>query len=209
MTPSYWDDVYAQGSLGLSWFQDEARVSLELIDSLGIGRDEPVVDVGGGASPLAGELLEQGFTDLTVLDLAETAMSEASGRLGPLAEQIVWLRQDVLAWAPDRTFGLWHDRAAFHFLVDAAERSRYLEVLDRAVDSCGAVIMATFAKDGPGQCSGLSTCRYEAFELAALLAPGFEVVERRREEHLTPGGAVQPFTWVALRRTPGWAAGTR
>jgi hypothetical protein len=144
-----------------------------------------------------------------VLDLAEKAMAEASSRLGPVAEQIVWLRQDVLTWVPDRTFGLWHDRAAFHFLVDAAERGRYLEALNDAVDSFGAVIMATFATDGPDHCSGLSTCRYEAHELAALLAPGFELVEQRREEHVTPGGAVQPFTWVALRRTPGWEAGTR
>jgi hypothetical protein len=186
-----------------------ARVSLELIESLGIGGDEPVVDVGGGASPLAGELLERGFTDLTVLDIAQTAITEASGRLGPLAEQVVWLRQDVLAWAPTRTYGLWHDRAAFHFLVDAAERRKYVEVLDAAVDSLGAVIIATFAKDGPDRCSGLSTCRYEPAELAALLAPGFELVEQRREEHLTPGGAVQPFAWVALRRTSRSQAGTR
>jgi hypothetical protein len=170
---------------------------------LGIGFDEPVVDVGGGASPLAGELLERGFTDLTVLDVAQTAMAEASDRLGQLAERIAWLRQDVLAWAPTRAYALWHDRAAFHFLVDAADRRAYLEVLDAAVDSLGAVIIATFAKDGPDHCSGLSTRRYEPAELAALLAPGFELVEQRREEHTTPGGAIQPFTWVALRRACG------
>jgi hypothetical protein len=143
-----------------------------------------------------------------VLDISQAAITDASGRLGPLAAQVVWLKQDVLAWAPARTYGLWHDRAAFHFLVDAADRRRYLEVLDAAVGSLGAVIIATFAKDGPDHCSGLSTSRYEPAELAALLAAGFELVEQRREEHLTPGGAVQPFTWVALRRGFRSEAGT-
>ena len=138
-----------------------------------------------------------------------SVITEASGRLGPLAEQIVWLRQDVLAWAPSRRYGLWHDRATFHFLMDAARRRMYLDVLDAAVHSLGGVIIATFAKDGPDRCSGLRTSRYEPAELAALLEPGFELVEQRREEHITPGGAVQPFTWVALRRSSRWKASRR
>ena len=144
-----------------------------------------------------------------MLDIAQTAITEASGRLGPLAEKIVWLRKDVLTWAPTRAYGLWHDRATFHFLMDAADRRTYFEVVDAAVDPLGAVIIATFAKDGPDHCSGLSTCRYEPAELAALLAPGFELVEQRREEHVTPGGAVQPFVWVALRRASRSQTGTR
>ncbi|MDE3086606.1 MAG: SAM-dependent methyltransferase, partial [Acidobacteriota bacterium] len=53
--------------------------------------------------------------------------------------------------------------------------------------------------DGPEQCSGLPVARYSADELCGVLGPSFRAVERRRELHTTPGGAVQPFTWVAGR----------
>src|SRR5680860_436429 len=57
------------------------------------------------------------------------------------------------------------------------------------------------ARVGPDQCSGLPTSRYDADTLAAAFAPAFSLEHSEREEHVTPGGAVQPFTWVVLLRT--------
>jgi hypothetical protein len=164
--------------------------------------DEPVVDIGGGASPLAGQLVGRGFVDVTVLDLSEAALSAASERLGPLAARVTWLAQDVRTWSPGRAYGLWHDRAALHFLVDPLDRSRYRDVLERALGPAGSVVIATFAIDGPSTCSALPVHRYDTAGLGALLGPGFELVQERRRLHRTPRGAVQPFTWVALRRRP-------
>ena len=160
------------------------------------------MDVGGGASPLAGQLLERRFADITVLDVVESGMAQARSRLGSDAGSVTWLPQDVRSWSPSRRYALWHDRAAFHFLLDTADRDRYLAALQRALAPDGAVVIATFAPDGPDHCSDLPVVRYDAASLAALLEPGFELVHQRREEHHTPGGIVQPFTWVALRRTP-------
>ena len=197
---SRWNDAYRRSPSELSWYQAEPVLSLQLIDALDVEPGEAVVDVGGGASSLAGRLVERGFTDVTVLDVAESALAEARGALGAAAGKVTWLAQDVRSWRPGRRYGLWHDRAAFHFLVEAADRRRYLEVLDLALDPGGGVVMATFAPDGPDRCSGLPVMRYDAAGLAAVLGPGFELVHERREEHHTPRGAVQPFTWVALRR---------
>jgi hypothetical protein len=177
-------------------------VSLELLDALGVEPPDSVVDVGGGASPLAGQLLERGFRDVTVLDVSGRALAEAAGSLGARATQVEWLPQDVRDWAPGRRYDAWHDRGAFHFLVAATDRLRYLDVLERAVAPRGAAIIATFAADGPVQCSGLPIARYDPPELAALLGPGFELVAARREDHRTPDGRVQPFAWAALRRRP-------
>ena len=107
------------------------------------------------------------------------------------------VRADLLEWEPDRSYGLWHDRAVFHFLVDDRDRARYVETLRRAVTPGGAVIIATFGADGPEVCSGLPVRRYAAVDLSAALGDAFELVETRREVHVTPRGAQQPFAWVA------------
>jgi 2-polyprenyl-3-methyl-5-hydroxy-6-metoxy-1,4-benzoquinol methylase len=174
---------------------------MELIEMLGVSTDDAVIDVGGGASLLVDSLIGRGWSDVTVLDISHTALEAARERLGSDAP-VTWLDQDLLTWSPERHYGLWHDRAVFHFLVDAAERETYLRVLRAAVAPGGSVILATFASDGPEYCSGLPVVRYSAEDLATILAgTDFEVVESRCEEHTTPGGAVQPFTWVAGRAT--------
>jgi hypothetical protein len=200
-TPAaHWDAVYDRDDLStLSWHQREPGVSLELIDALGVGPGEAVVDVGGGASPLAGCLLERGFADVTVLDVAAGALEAARRRLGARAGDIAWVVGDVSSWRPARRFGLWHDRALFHFFVDPEDQAAYAETLRSALVPGGAAVIATFALDGPETCSGLPVERYDAVRLAAVLGPGCELVRSEREEHVTPGGRVQAFTWAALR----------
>lgn len=197
----HWESVYsATAPTGVSWYQPEPAVSLTMIDALGIPRDAAIIDVGGGASTLADTLIERGFTDLSVLDLSATALDHARRRLAGDAHRVHWLHDDVLTWTPPRAYDLWHDRAVFHFLVDPSDRDRYLDTLDAAVSRDGQVIIATFAADGPRQCSGLPVARYDADALATAVGPTFTTVEARREDHRTPWGAVQPFTWVAFQR---------
>ena len=195
----HWDRRYADaGATRVSWYQPEPAMSLALIDRLGVPKTAPIVDVGGGASLLVDELLARGYTDVSVLDVSSTALELARYRLGDAAP-VRWLREDILSWQPERRYGLWHDRAVFHFLTDTAERARYLDVMRQAIGDDGALIMATFAADGPDHCSGLPVSRYDATDLQRLL-DGFKVAESSREEHVTPGGAVQPFTWIAAKR---------
>lgn len=198
----HWDATYrARGVEGVSWFQPAPIVSLALIDDLAVPTDTAVIDVGGGASRLADELATRGFSDVTVLDVSAAALEAAQRRLGPDAP-VTWLRQDLLAWRPERRYGLWHDRAVFHFLIDPTARQRYTALLQAAVEPGGWAIVATFAPDGPDHCSGLPVARYSTDDLAGVLGDGFTLVDSRREEHATPAGAIQPFTWIALRRSP-------
>jgi SAM-dependent methyltransferase len=171
-----------------------------VIDLTGIGPDEAVLDVGGGAAPLAGALLARGFADLTVLDLSVVALQASRARLGPAGARIRWVQADVLDWIPDRSYGLWHDRALFHFLVDAEDRERYVTTARSAIRPGGHAVVGTFAGDGPATCSGLPVARYSAHALADSFGAGFALVDFRRQEHRTPGGSVQFFTWVAMRR---------
>ena len=201
MRAEHWNAAYkARGVTEVSWFQTEPTISLELIEILGVARDAAVIDIGGGASSLVDHLVEQGFNDLSVLDISETALGVARQRLAPSA-RVSWLHQDLLSWRPSRRFELWHDRAVFHFLVREEDRHAYLDRLRAAIAPGGALILATFAEDGPEYCSGLPVARYSAVDLGSVLGEGFALVETRREVHITPGGTTQPFTWVAARAT--------
>ena len=175
-------------------------MSLEIIRSLAPSPDAAIVDVGGGASWLAAALLDQGFQDLTVLDVSPAALEVSQAQLGPLAPRVNWLRQDVLLWSPARSYQLWHDRAVFHFLVDPRSRARYVEALERGLGKGGRLILGVFAPDGPSQCSGLPVARFDAAGLAAELGPGFAPLNAWTEQHATPDGGCQAFTWAAFQR---------
>ena len=195
----HWDRHYADaGATRVSWYERESAMSLALIEHLCVPKTAPIIDVGGGASLLADQLLAQGYTDVSVLDVSLTALDLARHRLGDAAP-VRWLREDVLSWRPERRYALWHDRAVFHFLTDTAEQASYLAVMRQAIGVGGALVMATFAADGPDHCSGLPVARYDAAGLEHLL-DGFTVAESSREEHITPDGAIQPFTWIAARQ---------
>jgi hypothetical protein len=194
---AHWDATYTtRAPERVSWFQPEPRTSLELIEALGVDRATPVVDAGGGTSFLVDRLVERGFTDVTVLDVSAVALRLARDRLGDAAP-VAWIVDDVLSWEPARPYGLWHDRAVFHFLTEPADREAYVATLRAAVPR-GAVVLGTFAQDGPDTCSGLPVACHGPDDLARLLT-GYEIVARRREVHVTPTGGEQPFTFVAAR----------
>jgi SAM-dependent methyltransferase len=198
---AHWDHVYAaKPERELSWFQENPEVSLELIRASGTAKDAAIIDVGGGASRLADALLAEGFCDLTVLDISEQALGSAQSRLGPKAARVRWIAADVTAWEPARTYGLWHDRAAFHFLTEEAPRQAYAARLLRAVRPGGYVIIGTFAPNGPERCSGLPVMQHDAASIGAVLGERFTLIESRSHEHMTPAGRIQPFQFSLFGR---------
>ena len=200
----HWDDVYAnKADAETSWFQPEPSTSLEALDALGVVPSQSVIDVGAGRSHLVDALVERGHHDLTVLDISAVALQGVQDRLPQAA--ISRVLADASTWEPQRTFDVWHDRAAFHFLTDPNQRRGYFAAMSRALHPDSVVVIATFADDGPQQCSGLPVSRYSPEQLAETLAAGIgcksDVQLSRRVEHRTPWDAVQPFAWVGLRVT--------
>jgi len=196
----HWDAVYVRGDADCSWTQDRARVSLAAIRSATGSPKAPIIDIGGGSSSLAGELLTAGFDDVSVLDISTAALRLAQDRLGEQAKRIHWLHGDLLAWVPQRRYAIWHDRATLHFFIGDADRARYCQVAEAAIQPGGHAIIATFAPDGPTECSGLPVRRSSAEDIATLLGPSFALVTTEHEPHRTPGGSVQSFTWCVLQR---------
>ena len=191
---AHWQQVYTdKDEQKVSWFEAVPQVSLELIRATGVGRDAAIVDIGGGASRLVDALLDDGFSDVTVLDVARQGLAKAQARLGARANRVHWLTADATIWQPQRSYDVWHDRAALHFLTAPEERAAYFERLNRAVTPGGHVILATFAPDGPDRCSGLPVLRYDPASLATLLGAHFDLLESRRYDHTTPAGTIQRF----------------
>jgi SAM-dependent methyltransferase len=198
---AHWENVYrTKDEREVSWFQEAPSVSLELIRSTGATRGSAIVDIGGGASRLVDALVLEGYRSVTVLDLSESALAAAKARLGPAAAEVTWIVADVVRWRPLQHYAVWHDRAAFHFLTDAADRDAYVACLRDALQPGGHAIIATFALDGPERCSGLPVVRYDAASLGTVLGNGFDLVETRRHDHHTPMGSTQRFQFSVFRR---------
>lgn len=190
----HWEQVYrSKRPVETSWYQAEPTLSLDMIGNTGAGPDQGLIDIGGGASLLVDHLLARGYRDLTVLDLSAEALAQARRRLGPEARRVGWLVADVTEYVPARTFRVWHDRAAFHFLTEPADQRRYVEALRAALEPGAQAIIAAFAPDGPTRCSGLDIVRYDADKLTAVLGAEFRLLEERRESHVTPQGREQRF----------------
>lgn len=200
---AYWDDAYASGDASRSWFQQRPAMSLKMLDAAGVTAADSLIDVGGGASRLADALVSRGFKDITVLDISTDGMRYAQQRLGARADDVQWLVADVLAWEPPRRYRVWHDRAVFHFITSPADQQQYLRTLEAATEPRAVVVFGVFAAEGPQQCSGLPVARYSAAALAGQLGPGWALIGEEREDHATPAGVIQPFTWAAFKKPPG------
>lgn len=198
----HWEKVYStKPTDGVSWYQEHADRSLDLIRGTGVRPDASIIDVGGGASTLVDDLLREGYASLTVLDLSGAALAAARTRLGQRASEVTWLEADITrVGLPAQAYDVWHDRAVFHFLTSEDDRKAYVETVLRAVKPGGHVIVATFAEDGPLQCSGLPVRRYSADELHAEFGQPFTLLRHQREEHHTPFGTVQKFVYCYCRR---------
>lgn len=193
---THWDGVYSATAAGEhSWHQQVPSTSLRLI------RNAPgsLVDVGCGTSTLV-DAIAAVRRDVTLVDTSSAALDTVRTRLATGAADVTFVVTDITQWTPRRTFDCWHDRAAFHFLVDPTDRSRYVDLVQQSVAPGGAAIIATFAGDGPTSCSGLPAHRYEPADLVATFGDAFTLEHSEHENHHTPGDAIQRFTWVVLRR---------
>jgi ubiquinone/menaquinone biosynthesis C-methylase UbiE len=198
----HWEAVYAKTPVdAVSWFQLHADQSVGLIQDTGLPKSAALIDIGGGASMLVDDLLAQGYTDLSVLDLSGAALASAQQRLGTEAQRVRWLVGDITEIElPAQSYDLWHDRAVFHFLTTSEQRQAYVRAVLRAVKPGGHVIVATFAEDGPTQCSGLPVVRYSPDGLHAEFGVPFTLLRHEEEEHRTPGGGIQKFIYCYCRK---------
>lgn len=201
----HWNTVYgAREEAALTWFETEAQLSLSLAETYA-RPDQAIIDIGGGASRFVDGLLQRGQARIAVLDLSSAALAASQDRLGAQADKVSWIVADITEWTPAETWDMWHDRAVFHFLIEASDRAAYLAAMAQALAPDGVAVIATFAPDGPETCSQLPVHRWSAEDLATEInahLPGkLSLVETRRHIHTTPKGNKQPFTVCVFRKS--------
>lgn len=196
---NHWDTVYATKNPNeVSWTQDKPQTSLDLIHSAGLGKDARIIDIGGGDSNLVDFLLDEGYQNITILDISAKALEKARARLGNKAEKVKWIVSDITEFKPEENYDIWHDRAAFHFLTSPEQVSKYVDIAEK---NCkGFLIIGTFSKNGPEKCSGLEIRQYDSESLSKVFEPAFERIKYLTEDHTTPFGTIQNFVFCGFKK---------
>lgn len=197
----HWENIYATKALEqLGWHQPVPEVSLNFIDDLNLPKEARIIDVGGGDSYLVDNLIDLGYTNLTIVDISEAALEKAKQRLGKKAEVVNWIVEDVIDFEPLIKYDLWHDRATFHFLLDPDEIEHYLVKLSASIKLEGYLVIGTFSESGPTKCSGCDIKQYSAQDLKVHLAPSFDLKECISTDHITPSEIIQNYTFCCFKR---------
>ena len=197
----HWEHIYQTKNLTkVGWHQPFPSTSVDLIEQTGV--ESGIIDVGGGDSRLVDYLLSHNYSDISVLDISASALAQSGERLGEEAGEVHWIHADIRNYQPDRTFQIWHDRAAFHFLTDPADISRYVKLVKESVQKGGYAIIGTFSTTGPETCSGLRVTQYSKASLAKLFEPEFKVIRCFYTDHITPAGDAQNYVFGLFQRLP-------
>lgn len=198
---SHWENIYTTRQPDeVSWTQAVPQTSLEFIHASGIDKHARIIDIGGGDSNLIDYLLDEGFENVSVLDISEKALKKAQERLGDKAGKVNWIVSDIADFIPATPYDYWHDRAAFHFMTTPAQISKYLSVAKKALKQDALITIGTFSEQGPEKCSGLNVQRYSEATLSRELKNGFEKIKCVTQEHITPFNTKQHFLYCSFRK---------
>jgi trans-aconitate methyltransferase len=195
---NHWESVYVNKQPHeVSWTQEVPETSLAFIKGFNLPKDAAIIDIGGGDSKLVDYLLDDGYTNVSVLDIAEAALEKAQKRLGDRAGAVKWIVSDVTTFRPEIMYDCWHDRAAFHFLTEPGQVDQYVQVARKHVK--GFMAIGTFSHDGPKKCSGLEIKQYNEQEMQTALQEGFTRLQCITEDHVTPFNTRQNFLFCSFK----------
>lgn len=199
---THWENIYTVKKPDeVSWYRAHLDHSLEMILQTGVKKDGAIIDVGGGSSTLVDDLLEAGFSNLSVLDISGNAIKTSKTRLGERSLEVKWIEADITEVSlPEDHYDVWHDRAVFHFLTAPDDRKKYVELVMRSLKVGGHIIVAAFGLDGPAKCSGLDVVKYSPETMHEEFGDGFNLVKSRNETHRTPFNTTQEFIYCYCQK---------
>ena len=196
---NHWEQVYETKQPNeVSWTQENPKTSLDFIHETHLDKTAKIIDIGGGDSKLVDYLLEEGYENISVLDISANALERAKKRLGKNSEKVTWIVSDITEFKPETKYDIWHDRATFHFLTTSEQIKKYAEITQKWID--GFLIIGTFSENGPKKCSGLDIKQYSEIELEKQFSENFKKIKCITEDHTTPFETKQNFTFCAFEK---------
>lgn len=197
---SHWENIYSDSkAFDFPWIQEIPTTSLLLIDLINLPKNAKIIDIGGGDSFLVDQLINLGFTNISVLDISENAINKAKKRLGENSKLVQWLITDIKDFQPNTTFDLWHDRATFHFLKSKEDIETYYQIANQSINKDGHLILSSFSDNGPNSCSELEVTRYNKTKLTSIFESGFNRIKSIIEDHITPSNSIQNFIFCLFK----------
>ena len=195
-TRSHWEKIYLEKSpQEVSWTQDVPETSIEFFNDFKLSKTSPIIDVGGGESKFVDYLLEEGYQDISVLDISENAIKRAKDRLGKKSKNIKWIVCDINDFKPMKKYALWHDRAVFHFLTSDININKYVENVKLYSEN---FIVGTFSTSGPKKCSGFDITQYNKSLLSKLFEEFMAIKKIEHINHITPFETTQNFIFCSF-----------
>ena len=195
-TKSHWEKIYSEKSpQEVSWTQEIPETSIEFFNDFKLSKTSPIIDVGGGESKFVDYLLEEGYQDISVLDISENAIKRAKDRLGKKSKNIKWIVCDINDFKPMKKYALWHDRAVFHFLTSDININKYVENVKLYSEN---FIVGTFSTSGPKKCSGLDITQYNKSLLSKLFEEFMAIKKIEHINHITPFETTQNFIFCSF-----------
>lgn len=197
----HWEKIYAAKELkDVSWYQPVPETSLDFIHQFNVPKNAKIIDIGGGDSLFVDYLLAEGYTDVTVLDISETALRRAQQRLGDKAGKVKWIVADVSHFVPTEQYDFWHDRAAFHFLTEESDIENYIGALKQGIKPEGILVLGTFSEQGPEKCSGITIKQYTEATMTERVKKLFNKIRCITVDHQTPFNTIQNFIFCSFQK---------
>lgn len=197
----HWENIYGTKKKDeVSWYEPSPRISMEFIHKFNVPKNAKIIDVGGGNSAFVDHLLEEGYENITVLDISSTALAQARIRLGKKANIVTWIVSDITEFKPGEQYDFWHDRAVFHFLTDEKEIQKYIDIAGNSISKEGILVLGTFSENGPLKCSGIEIKQYSSSSLAQRFQANFATTDCFTDDHITPSEKVQNFVFCSFRK---------
>ncbi len=198
----HWENIFKEkDTTKVSWFQVDQHKVLNQLSKLNITKDCQIIDVGGGDSTLPDALIADGYMNITVLDISANAIRLSQSRLDNNSKLVTWIETNVLDFNPEVRHDVWYDRAVFHFLTSAEDRTKYMNILKDSIAENGYAILGGFAVDGgPDKCSGLEVHKLSKKTLRDMIGIEFNLIDDYLDVHETPSGIKQIFNWTIFQK---------
>ena len=198
---NHWENIYSNKDENeVSWFQTIPKTSHQLIKKLNLESNDNIIDIGSGRSRILKILIDEGFNNISYLDISKEACKKSKIALGDDKFKVNWNVENVLNFKSKIKYKLWHDRAVFHFFTDKKDIEKYKEVAIKNISDGGYLVLGTFSVNGPKKCSGLDVSQYSEQSLNEIFKSDFNLLESFYIDHQTPFDTTQNFLFCIFKK---------
>ena len=201
----HWDKAYQRTPISnLGWFEESAKPTLDLIELCDVSKDAMIFNAGAGATTLINELLNKGYQNIILNDISAQALSELNDSLNEHKKATIKFIVDDLTNPIEllklKNVDLWNDRAVLHFFTEETQQTNYFNLLKKAVNKGGYVILAEFNLEGAKKCCGLDVFNYNESMLQERLGEGFELLKAFNYTYTQPSGNTREYVYTLFKR---------